>query len=218
MQAHSPTPLFGDLSAPFLPPPDSTPAKPRKPRKKACSISKKSKKKSTRKKRVIEYIQVPKHWSTEPIDQAMTTVVRPPTKGRRRKEIQMIMKCPMEVFVDLMQPMDSGDMTNFKWEDEAKTKLEPTRKAKTSKGLTEYKYTISKPKNVDKFWGLDRREEARRQRTGSRLVHRGLGSARLHLSEAAESRGERTETMAQVTGNVTVGLKVPGGRRGRCRL
>ena len=36
---------------------------------------------------------------------------------------------------------------------------------------------------------------------------RGLGSARLHLSDAAEERGERTDLLSQVTGSVTVTQK-----------
>ena len=157
----------------------------------------------------IEYITVPKHWFLEPMHHAMTTVVRPPTKGTRRKEQSINLKIPSQIFVDLMQPMDTGDMAGFEWEDEAKTSLKPT---KETKAYQEFKYTIAKPVlMVDKFWCLETKERMRRVRKEGQLTtrRRGLGSSRLHLSNAAEDRGQRTDLLAQVTGNVTVKLKVP---------
>lgn len=185
--------------------------RPRKARK-ARKPAKTSQKKPRKTPKEIEYIRVPKHWFADPLNITMKKVVRPPTKLTRRKELEINLRIPMEIFVDLMKPMDTGDMENFEWEDAQKTKLKPT---KTTKGLEHFSYTISKPEKVDKFWCLQEREPVRRKRKDGALVpyRRGLGSSRLHLSTAAEERGERTDLLAQVTGNVTVALKVPTKER-----
>ena len=189
----------------------ASPSRPRKARK-AEGSAKKIRKKATR---PIEYIQVPKHWFSDPLHQSMKTVVRPPTKVSRRKEISIDLKIPEPIFIDLMKPMDTGDMNGFEWEDEAnlgKTKLMPT---KDGKSFQEFKYMIMAPSKVDKFWRLEETEPVRRVRQEGKLVRRrrGLGSSRLHLSTAAETRGERTDLLAQVTGNVSVHLKVPKKER-----
>ena len=51
--------------------------------------------------RIIEYISVPKHWFVEPLHHAMKTVVRPPTKKTRRKELNIDMKMPKQIFIEL---------------------------------------------------------------------------------------------------------------------
>ena len=157
----------------------------------------------------IEYIKVPKHWFTEPLNQAMKTAVRPPTARTRRKELVIEQRMPMAIFIELMKPMETGDINNLEWEDEEKTALKPTTNEKTFKTMDEYTYVISKPAMVDKFWRLQAAESKGRKGP----FRRGLGSARLHLSKAAEQRGERTALLAQVTGNVTVSLKVPKKER-----
>jgi hypothetical protein len=143
----------------------------------------------------------------------MKTVVRPPTKKTRRKELYLDLKVPMEVFLDLMKPMDTGDMKNFEWKDAEKTGLVPTDDKR--KTFSEYKYTIARPDKVDKFWRLQDWEPVKRKRKEGKLVpyRRGLGCARLHLSTAAEQRGQRTDLLAQVTGNVIVHFKVPKKER-----
>jgi hypothetical protein len=155
---------------------------------------------------------VPKHWFADPLNHALKTVVRPPTKLSRRKELTIEIKLPLPIFIDLMKPMDDGDMAEFEWEDEKKEALKPTT---DKKSYTEYKYTIAKPEKGDKFWRLQDREPLRRTRKAGKLVisRRGLGSARLHLSTAAEDRGERTDLLAQVTGNVIIRCKVPKKER-----
>ena len=194
--------------APTPPDHDSRPSRPAKARKKAGRRKEIKKKKA----REIEYIRVPKHWFSDPLHHHMKTVVRPPTKRTRRKVQLIECKVPQDIFVDLMQPMDDGDMKDFAWEDETKKKLIPTKDGKT---FQDFKYTISSPSKVDKFWRLQELEPSRRARQGGKLVprRRGLGSSRLHLSAAAEARGERTDLLAQVTGNVTVHLKVPKNER-----
>jgi hypothetical protein len=186
----------------------ASPGRPQKARKPATPSQKKPRKAA----KEIEYIKVPKHWFAEPLNSIMKKVVRPPTKRSRRKELEINLRIPMEIFVDLMKPMDTGDMEKFEWEDAQKTKLKPT---KETKGLQHFSYMISKPEKVDKFWRLQEREPVRRKRKDGALVpyRRGLGSSRLHLSSAAEERGERTDLLAQVTGNVTVALKVPTKER-----
>ena len=129
-----------------------------------------------------------------------------------RKELSIDFRMPQDNFVDLMKPMDTGDMENFEWEDEQKKSLVPT---KVGKSFNEFKYLISKPSLVDKFWCLENKESLLKMRKDGKLVQRrrGLGSARLHLSKAAEERGERTDLLAQITGNVSVYFKVPKNER-----
>lgn len=143
----------------------------------------------------------------------MTTVVRPPTALTRRKEIKIDVRIPEQIFLELMNPLESGCVTGFKWKNEAKTSLEPTRDRPT---FLEYKYVINKPELIDKLWRLEVREapSKKRGKDGELIAsRRGHGCARLHLSAAAEARGERTDLVAQVVGNMTVMLKVPKNER-----
>lgn len=55
----------------------------------------------------------------------------------------------MEIFVDLMKPMETGDMDNFEWVDAEKTALKPTKDNR--KAFTEYSYTIARPDKVPRF-------------------------------------------------------------------
>ena len=190
---------------------DSRPSRPSRPPK-TSKRGGSRKKGPVKKTRTIEYIKVPKHWFSEPLHHAMRTVVRPPTKKTRRKELVIDMHVPLPTFIDLMNPMDTGDMSGFEWVDETKTELKPTADKKT---LQEYIYTIKKPELCDKFMRLQDRETPRRMRKEGGLVlcRRGLGCARLHLSAKAEARGERTDLLASVTGNIIVKCKVPKEER-----
>ena len=139
----------------------------------------------------------------------MKVVVRPPTKRTRRKQININMGLPEPIFMDLMSPLETGDADAFEWTDEKKTALKPT---KETTGLLKYEYTIKKPAVVSKLWRLETREAApKAQRRGGRsaAVRRGLGAARLHLSGAKEERGELTDLLAHVTGNVIIRFTVP---------
>jgi hypothetical protein len=71
-QNHIPVP-------PLLSGQDSRPVRSRR-RRKGATKAKTSTKKPKKPKRVIEYIQVPKHWFSDPLNHAMKTAVRPPTK------------------------------------------------------------------------------------------------------------------------------------------
>lgn len=193
-----------------LPPDQTSRPTPARRARKGAGRPKATKTKAERK---IEYISVPKHWFAEPLNHSMKTTVRPPTKKTRRKELLIDVRIPQQIFIDLMKPLDSNDVETFEWEDdETKTALKPT---KDGKSFQEFNYTINKPMIVDKLWNLEERDPARRRRQSGKLVssRRGLGSARLHLSAAAEERGERTDLLAQVTGNVTVKFKVPKKER-----
>ena len=195
---------------------DSHPYRPRRARKGAPSAKPKAKKKAktkaTKKTREVEYIQVPKHWFSNPVNHAMKTIVRPPTKLSRRKEMLIDLRIPEQIFIDLVKPLNTGDMMGFEWLDEAKTSLKPT---KETKAFEMYKYQISKPEVNAKFWRMEEREPARRVRKEGKLVlsRRGLGTARLHLSDAAEARGDRSDLLAGVTGNCTISPKVPKRER-----
>lgn len=178
----------------------------RKPRsKRSTALTVMTKRKKVPKK--IEYITIPKHWFTDPLTHSMKTVVRPPTARTRRKELKIEMKLPMQCFLDLMQPLETDCVTGFEWTDETKTQLKPT---KSSKALCQYKYIIDKPSLVDRIWRLEQRETAGRCRDGTlKPTRRGLGASRLHLSEAAADRGEMSDLLAGITGNLTIHLTEP---------
>ena len=160
--------------------------------------------------RVVEYIKVPKHWFTDPLQSAMSTTVRPPTAMTRRKQLKIEMKVPEDIFLDMMQPFNDDDMKDFQWITGSERRaLQPT---KVTQAYKLYKYVIKKPSLVDKLWRLEENEAPRKaaRTKGGQLVpyRRGHGSSKLHLSQAAAKRGELTNLIAGVTGNVVIQLKV----------
>lgn len=177
---------------------DSRPSGKKSSRKKGAGKKASKGRPTTKKTRKIEYISVPKHWFSDPLQHTMRTLVRPPTALTRRKQQTIDMKMPEQLFFDLLRPLETGDAAGLKWVDEEKSALQPTKDKPTYR---EYKYTIAKPALNDKIW--------RMQETDQAGVHRGKGCARLHLSAAAEERGDKTGVIAQVTGNVILSLKVP---------
>lgn len=162
--------------------------------------------------RKIEYIRVPKHWFSDVLEHSMTTVIRPPTARTRRKELKIEVKIPEEIFLDLVRPLTTDCVAGFQWTDDKKAALKPTKTAKT---YTMYRYDVTKPEVVDKIFRLHEREpnepkKKKKGEDGQVLPHRrGHGCSKLHLSAAAEERGERTNLLAQVVGKVTLSLKVP---------
>ena len=184
------------------------------PRKKKKSGGRRQK--TAKPARIIEYISVPIHWFSDPLNQIMKTVVRPPTKLTRRKQQTIELKIPMKVFVTLMKPFNDGEMSGFAWQDTEKTELKPTKESKT---FLEYKYTVTKPALIDQLWRLHEKEPAerpgkKRDKSGAIIPYRrGHGSSRLHLSKAAAERGERSDLISQVTGNVMLKLKAPRWER-----
>lgn len=164
--------------------------------------------------RVVEYIQVPKHWYTDVLHAAMSTTVRPPTALTRRKQQKIEMKMPEQIFLDMMNPFHDGEMEGFEWMCPERKALRPT---KTTQAYAMYKYIIKKPSLVDKLWRLEVNEKKREptRRKGGETVppRRGHGSTKLHLSQAAAKRGELTNLISGVTGNVIVQLKVPSQQR-----
>ena len=166
--------------------------------------------------RIIEYISVPIHWFSDPLNRSMKTVVRPPTKLTRRKQQTIELKIPLKVFVNPMRPFNDGELSGLAWQDTNKTELKPTKEYKT---FLEYKYTVTKPSMIDRLWRLNGQEPAERpgkKRDKSGVIipyRRGHGGSRLHLSKAAAERGERSDLISQVTGNVTLKLKAPRWER-----
>ena len=161
--------------------------------------------------RVIEYIKVPKHWFTDQLNHSMKTVVRPPTARTRRKQQTIELRMPEQIFIDLLKPIDECNIAGMEWSTEEKLELKPTLDRKTFK---EYKYIVKKPATLDELWRLEKNEVAplkRKKNKQGEIVafRRGKGCARLHLSAAAAERGQLTDLLAQVTGNVIVKLKVP---------
>jgi hypothetical protein len=121
------------------------------------------------------------------------------------------MKLPLEVFAELLRPLDSACVAMFEWLDAEKKKLKPTKEAKT---YDLYKYVINKPSLLDKIWCLEAHEITTTKKDGTVAgTRRGHGCARLHLSAAAELRGELTDLVAQVTGTTVIELKVPKEER-----
>ena len=163
---------------------------------------------------VIEYVMVPKHWFSDPLHQAMAALVRPPTKNTRRKELKIELRIPEQVFIDLLKPLETGDMADLKWTDESKSALEPTSSKKT---YDLYKYIATKPSLMDKIWRLedyDKERKRGKKKDGVELpFRRGHGAAKLHLSAAAARRGARASLVSQVTGSTVLKLKVPKRER-----
>jgi hypothetical protein len=161
----------------------------------------------------IEMILVPKHWFADPLNHSMAVMVRPPTALTRRKQLTLEVRVPQQTFFDLVQPLETNDIDGFEWLDAKKSALKPTE---VKKSFSLYKYTISKPSQVDKVWRLESQDSKRARPTkkGKTLpFRRGHGSAKLHLSQAEARRGARTCLMSQVTGNVVMQLKVPAEQR-----
>ena len=143
----------------------------------------------------------------------MKTVVRPPTSKTRRKELTIEAKIPEEIFLDSMRPLETGDMKDFEWMGPGKTALKPT---KESSRLKQFNYKVEKPSVWDKIWRLQEHETGApvRKRSGEIVpTRRGHGSARLHLSHAAQARGQRTDLLAQIVGNGLINMKVPKNER-----
>ena len=191
---------------------DSRPRKRKKRSKRSTALSVVTQRKRVPKnKRKIEYITIPKHWFADPLSHSMKTVVRPPTAKNRRKELKIEMNLPMECVYDLMKPLETDCVKGFKWMNETKTQLKPTSE---TKALRQYKYTIDKPALVDSLWRLEERETPARRRDGTiKPTRRGLGASRLSLSAAAADRGELSNLLAGVTGNVTIHVKEPTEER-----
>ncbi|KAL1515340.1 hypothetical protein AB1Y20_001971 [Prymnesium parvum] len=161
----------------------------------------------------VEMIALPKHWFSEPLRHSMKTVVRPPTARTRRKQQTIKAKVPEETFFDLMKPLETGCTQGFEWIDAEKTRLMPTAE-KPSYIL--FKYTFARPSVLDQIWRLEEETATRKKDKDGCLIpfRRGHGCARLHLSHAAaDGRGERTDLIAQVTGNTTITFKVPKLKR-----
>ena len=164
--------------------------------------------------RLIEYIQVPKHWFSDPLIHSMAALVRPPTKNTRRKQLVIKMGMPLKIFLDLVKDLDSGDCPGFKWKDDSRSALEPTD---DKPSYYRFKYTLGKPRLIDKVWSLEKRDKQRRAKPRPDGTpppfRRGKGAAKLHLSQAAASRGERTDLISMVTGNVILDFKQPKSER-----
>lgn len=126
--------------------------------------------------------------------------------------------CPEIVFIELLKPLQTGDAKDLEWIEEGKT-LKPTAIKKT---FCAYNYTIRKPSLIDKIWRLELMDKKRRRsrKNGEEMLpwRRGHGCARLHLSQAAARRGEKTNLISQVTGNVIMNLKVPKNERAMPQL
>ena len=77
---------------------DAGPSRPRKRQTHSKQRKRAAIKKSRKVERVIEYIKVPKQWFSNLVNQSMKTVVRPPTKKTRRKEVSIDLRIPQEIF------------------------------------------------------------------------------------------------------------------------
>mmetsp|Transcript_36989 Transcript_36989/g.92032 ORF Transcript_36989/g.92032 Transcript_36989/m.92032 type:complete len:195 (+) Transcript_36989:506-1090(+) len=153
----------------------------------------------------IDYVMVPKRWFSDPLRKSMSKLVRPPTMNTRRKQMVLKVHTIEAVFLELMAPLQTGEVEGLKWSADGKS-LTPTS---TTKALHKYSYLLKKPSLVDKMWKLQEGDLKKSPREKAILLRRGHGAAKLHLSRAAAQRGERTDLISQVTGNVWVELKVP---------
>ena len=194
-------------------------AQPKKRRKRKGRAEKTKKaKKVPRPRRKTEYISVPKHWFTDPLNHSMKTSVRPPTARTQRKELKIEMKMPEIVFLDMMRPFENGSLKGFTWLKADKKALKPTKIMPTFK---EYKYELTSPGQLDTLWRLQDHEPVvkKRNRDGQIVsFRRGHGASRLHLSHAGAERGERTDLLSAIVGKTTVTLKVPKWGEGSLRF
>ena len=209
------------LFAPFLTtrsssPPDSLPAgpsrpeqtNPRKKRKKARSApARKQAAEPTPKARprALENIKgrtvtLPLEWFLKPVAEKLKAEVRPPTASTRRSERSVEMRMPMEVFEHLVSPFEDGELENLARVDGV---LQPT--SQESKAFLEYKYLVSVPSKLNKFWALEDWDKPRKKGAW----RRGRGASKLHLSIAAQERGVRTSLLSTVCGNMELRLQAP---------
>ena len=124
------------------------------------------------------------------------------------------MKLPERVWLDFLNPLETGEAHQLQWTSPAKEALVPT---KETKAYTRYLLVVRKPSSIDKLWQLEKYEmEPRPPRDKHGVLkqfRRGHGASRLHLSAAGEARGEKTDLLAAVTGNVVLDMKVPKAHR-----
>ncbi|KAL1515142.1 hypothetical protein AB1Y20_004203 [Prymnesium parvum] len=74
----------------------------------------------------VEMISVPKHWFQKPLQQAMKVLVRPPTQKTRRKQVAIKVNTVMEVFLDLVRLLETGDAKDIQWNNSERSALKPT--------------------------------------------------------------------------------------------
>ncbi|KAL1522203.1 hypothetical protein AB1Y20_021841 [Prymnesium parvum] len=120
----------------------------------------------------------------------------------QRKEICIKMKIPREVFEEILSPLQNGDAEGLEWVegDIGEKHLKPTS---TTQSLNHFKYTLRKGSVIDKIWDVG----AHTTRKVEGRWRRGLKSSRLCLSHAAGERGETSELIAMVSGNVYMHLR-----------
>ena len=155
----------------------------------------------------VEYILVPKKFFTDPLFNKITASVRPPTAHTRRREVELKARLPLGIFTDMIQALDTAEVTGLEWLDAEKTMLKPTNKTASS---DEYIYHLTKPKTVDKVIDLRLlRDSVLERRPKAPKYHRGHGASQLFLSKAAAERGQRTRVLSAVTGTVVLQCVVP---------
>lgn len=144
-------------------------------------------------------VTMPLSWFVQPLRQSLSCLVRPPTAKTRRVQRIIEKQMPAEAFFHLLSSFGDEELQGLKWEGDA---LRPT--STKSKSFLEYKYAISKPSQLDTFWGMDMWEPP-----GKGMWRRGHGAAKLHLSRASEQRGATTSLLAMVCGNVAIRMRQP---------
>lgn len=144
---------------------------------------------------------LPLVWFILPLREKMSKAVRPPTALTRRTQRTIEMRFPLECFVRLMAPFESGSVVGLEWLEQGLS-LNPTRVQPTFK---EFDYKLSKPSQLDALWEMQDWDAPR----GNATWRRGHGAAKLHLSGAAGERGQRSSLLAMVCGNVCIRLRVP---------
>ena len=144
-------------------------------------------------------VSLPLKWFVSRLRRQMTKMIRPPTATTRRKQRSIEQQIPMEVFLHLLKPFDTGDLKDLEWlGDYQEMGLKPTRETGAFK---EYKYAVCRPSQLGLLWDM--------QSWDSPCSRRGHNASRLHLSLAAQSRGLTSGLLAAVSGNVTLRLRAP---------
>ena len=144
-------------------------------------------------------------WIVDAFIAALIALVKPATADSRRVEKLLKMKMPMEAVEAWMDPFSDGDIDGLKWEVLPHSKrLVPT---KTTRLNHFYIFELTKGKHLDTLFRL---EEAERQKSVKATQwRRGLGCARLNLSQAAQMRGHTCSLLSMVCGKVSIKVTQP---------
>ena len=144
-----------------------------------------------------ETVTLPLSFFMEPLRLALARPIRPPTASTRRRQRVVEMAVPMPAFFALLRPFETGDLEGLEWTDQTKTGLKPTS---SRVGCNTYKYDVRRPAQLNQLWDMASWD----RKVAGTPWRRGHGAQRLHLTQAAGRRGQRTMLVSSACGNVSL--------------